>query len=378
MTAEDINNELLSIVKRGDSYEIKKILESDEINVWLDSEYTLSANPNVNPILLAASLFDGLSCLKEFLNRYEDVLDWQFSIEKDNVKYKTDLLSLAIVNKNLSVIDFIANQRNFIRRLNARENSYDAISPLGQLVMTGDYEYFKEIMEIAEDNSRGEPLNRYDNAVLLYSVSYLFIMEKDNPKTLLDMLEFLSQKGFSFEEKYKSKAHLFGKFESFLNEILFSLNKDENMTPEIIIKRIQNLEIINALYNKNTKIKTSLSYKIGEGINNIYNNPEYLIDKEEYISGLKTKIDNVFKNDDILEMKAIKNSLRIFFKGLDEKTKIRLRQEGVSSEILSSIYENIGNPYKCKIVLEKYRLGRRISEENSNMSNMKQSIRNRI
>jgi len=83
ITAEEINEAMLQEVYAGNSYNLRKILESEYINNWLDSEYSMSAKPTVNPVLLSASLFDGLSCLKEFVYHYSDVLKWTFKEENE-------------------------------------------------------------------------------------------------------------------------------------------------------------------------------------------------------------------------------------------------------------------------------------------------------
>lgn len=366
ITAEEINEAMLQEVYAGNSNNLRKILESEHINNWLDSEYSMSIKPTVNPILLAASLFDGLSCLKEFVYHYGDVLNWTFKQENEKESYRVNLLSISILNRNMSVIDFIAQQENFTEILNASDNN--SVSPLALLSNDGDVNFFKEIINIAEENKRSKPIDIYENNKILYILGYNAIQNLDKKDNFLEMMDFAIEKGYCFgiENGFHGNYHK-DKFQNFMSNMvsLINENKKKGESLKVFNERISTLMSIHERYNAVYNIDSSFSHKLGQNIHSAFaSSSQNFIVRKDYLEGFKSRMDEYLTEQQLNKLKQVKNKFVALWEKLDSEEKKDLIRAGFSREFLGDVFKSVekNKLNDLNILLEKYALVKKTNE----------------
>lgn len=364
VTAEEINEAMLQEVYAGDSNKLRKILESEHINNWLDSEYSMSANHKVNPLLLSASLFDGLSCLREFVHHYDDVLSWRF--RQENGSQGLNLLSISILNKNMAVIDFIAEQENFTEILNVSDNRY--VSPLALLSNNGDVDFFKEIVNMANEKKRNKPIDIYENNKILYILGYNAIQNLDKKDNFLEMIDFAIEKGYSFgiENGFHGNYHK-DKFQNFMSNMvsLINENKEKGESFKVFNERISTLTSIHERYNAVYNIDSSFSHKLGQNIHSAFaSSSQNFIARKDYLEGFKNRMDEYLTEQQINKLKQVKNKFVALWEKLDSEEKKDLIRAGFSREFLCDVFKSVekNKLNDLNILLEKYALVKKSNE----------------
>jgi len=379
ITAEEINEAMLQEVYAGNSYNLRKILESEYINNWLDSEYSMSAKPTVNPVLLSASLFDGLSCLKEFVYHYSDVLKWTFKEENEKQSQRLNLLSLSILNKNMAVIDFIAEQEAFTEILNMSD-SFN-VSPLAILSNDGDVEFFKEIVNLAEEKKRNKPIDIYENNKILYILGYNAIQRIDKKENFLEMIDFAIKKGYAFgiENGFHGNYHK-DKFQNFLSNMvsLINDNRKKGDSFEIFNEKMETLLSIHTRYNAIYNINSSFSHKLGQNIHCAFaSSSQNFIERKDYLEGFKSRMDEYLTEKQTDKLKRISSKVIALWEKLDSEEKKDLMISGFSKDFLSDVFKSIQkNKFNdLNVLLEKYELVKKTNESKNHDIVYSKSVR---
>lgn len=380
ITAEEINEAMLQEVYAGNSNNLRKILESEHINNWLDSEYSMSAKSTVNPLLLSASLFDGLSCLKEFVYHYGDVLEWTFKEADEKRGQRLNLLSLAILNKNMGVIDFIAQQENFTEILNKSDSRN--VSALAFLSNDGDVEFFKEIVNLAEEKKRNKPIDIYENNKILYILGYNAVQRIDKKENFLEMIDFAIKKGYAFgiKDGFHGNYHK-DKFHNFLSNMvsLINENKKNGDSLEIFNERMETLLSIHNRYNTVYNINSSFSHKLGQNIHSAFaKSSQNFIERKDYLEGFKSRMDEYLTEKQIDKLKRIPNkTIALLWENLDSEEKKDLMRSGFSKEFLSDVFKSIqkNKSNDLNILLEKYELIKKTNESKNHDIVYSRSVR---
>lgn len=365
---EEFNYALLEAVYNGDSYSIGKLLESEEVSEWFDSEYIRTDNPSLNPIIAAIAHIDGKNCFKEFLLRFEDLISWEFG----HLTNPKSLLSIAIEMQNIEILSYIKNNHpNSWLEIN-RKNSYN-MTPINYLGLS-DSEFFKEFLDlieedrekfIIENNNRilTSMIHRYFNSgeslenIISHVKNYIEFgidLNADNDRFLKTVDYYVKQ---DLENIIVNKVVQIDP----IVEVIKKINKEQSVLLPTLYEKIENL---NKIYNDSVKEQHNLDYNLGfmTSFNlknfSVINNSDLVKSRNDFHQGMLAGIKNKFKtslltdNIDFKQLYEIKNNPG-YVNFLSSK--VSLNNDPLFKDFLSSFINNYKREY-IDIFREKYEI----------------------
>lgn len=372
---DEFNEELLFFVSNGDSSNVAKLLEDENINDWLDSHYSLSKNSLVNPILSCMINIDGKNTFKEFLNRYGDLLQWEFGVAQEE---KISAISYLIINQNIGILDYLYSEKHdeFISQLFSQNNKQ--IGPLHYIGFT-DKEFIQEFFDLFTTEEKDNLLKDKNDGILVSFLHNLFL-KNNTPKQSEEIITNLLNIGINL--KTSNKEYCNNIYFKLINynmtqlpsntEDLKILNKNKDIEP------LKNkLEKLNEIYNKQENTQHELDYTLGLICSTNFNSFNQILNSDlisnEYVfyKGLKDSIFSILDNNfsgskentikgEVLTLIRHKN---VIFKIEEKTSKPLFHDQMILNNFLSSVLSQY-TPKLHNVFMEKYKIMKEMSFNN--------------